>query len=83
LPTIFRMGVSTISLGLGLGGGKAATSSGASGGGGGSAFNISLRLSHSTIIARSGDVTGTIAFGTDTDDLYVYDGSHWQIYFND
>lgn len=76
------MGVSTISLGLGLGGGKAATSSGRLAGGG-SAFNISLRLSHSTIIARSGDVTGTIAFGTDTDDLYVYDGSHWQIYFND
>ena len=46
-------------------------------------FNISLRDTQSNIIARSGDATGTIAFGTDTDDLYIYDGSHWQIYFND
>lgn len=36
------MGVSTISLGLGLGGGKAATSSGRSGGGGGGGFSSTL-----------------------------------------
>ena len=51
--------------------------------GGDTGFNISLRDTHSNIIARTGDATGTVAFGTDTDDLYVYDGSHWQIYFND
>lgn len=74
------MGEATIQLGLGFGGGKLATSSGRPIGTTG--FNISLRLPHSTIIARSGDPTGTIAFGTDTDDLYVYDGANWQIYFN-
>jgi len=73
------MGVSTISLGLGLGGGKAATSSGRSGGGGGG-FNIDLRDTHSNIIARSGDAVGTIAFATDTYDLYVFDGSNWYFY---
>ena len=74
------MGESTISLGLGLGGGKASTVSGRPIGTTG--FNISLRDTHSNITARSGDPTGTIAFGTDTDDLYVYDGANWQIYFN-
>jgi len=74
------VGEATIQLGLGFGGGKFATSSGRPKGTAG--FNISLRLPHSTIIARSGDPTGTIAFGTDTDDLYVYDGANWQIYFN-
>ena len=32
---------------------------------------------------RSGDATGTIMFGTDTYDLYIFDGSDWQTYNND
>ena len=50
--------------------------------GGDSQFNIDIRDTHSNIIARSGDATGTIAFGTDTNDLYVYDGALWVYYFN-
>jgi len=50
------------------------------GGGGASGFNIDIRDTEATIFARTGDATGTIAFGTDTYDLYVYDGSAWQIY---
>ena len=45
-------------------------------------FNIDLRDTHSNIIARSGDATGVIAYGTDTQDLYVYDGASWQFYQN-
>lgn len=37
----------------------------------------------SNINARSGDPTGTIMYGTDTDDLYVFDGTNWQTYNND
>jgi len=51
-------------------------------GGGASGFNIDLRDTHANIIARTGDTTGTIAFGTDTQDLYVYDGTSWQFYQN-
>ena len=79
------MGVSTISLGLGLGGGKAATSSGTSSGGGGGGFNIDIRNTRANIVARSGDPVGSIAFVTSGDnqyDLMVYDGTNWQIYFN-
>ena len=47
-----------------------------------SGFNIDVRDTHANILARSGDSTGTIAFGTDTLDLYVYDGAFWQIYNN-
>tara|TARA_R110002110_G_scaffold91052_1_gene236669 strand:+ start:217 stop:495 length:279 start_codon:yes stop_codon:yes gene_type:complete len=56
----------------------------AQGGGGGvaSGFNIDVRDTHANILARSGDATGVIAFGTDTEDLYVYDGTNWQIYNN-
>ena len=50
--------------------------------GGGVGFNIDLRDTHANIIARSGDATGTIAFGTDTNDLYVYQGSLWVWYEN-
>lgn len=75
------MGVSTISLGLGLGGGKSATSSGTPSGGGG--FNIDLRDTHANITARTGDTEGTIAFGTDTYDLYVFYNSIWHFYYND
>tara|TARA_R110002020_G_scaffold368135_3_gene579990 strand:+ start:277 stop:495 length:219 start_codon:yes stop_codon:yes gene_type:complete len=45
-------------------------------------FNIDLRVVEATILARTGDPVGTIAFATDTHDLYVYDGSGWQIYRN-
>ena len=45
-------------------------------------FNIDVRDTHANIIARSGDATGTIAFGTDTNDLYVYQGSLWVWYEN-
>jgi hypothetical protein len=71
---------STISLGLGLGGGKSATSSGAPSGGGG--FNIDLRDTEANIVVRTSDATGVIAFGTDTYDLYVFNGFNWQIYNN-
>jgi hypothetical protein len=47
-----------------------------------SGFNIDLRDTHANIIARTGDVVGTIAFATDTYDLYVYDGSNWYFYNN-
>jgi hypothetical protein len=60
----------------------------ASGGGGGasSGFNISTRDTESNILAStpsnpSGEVT--IAFGTDTYELYVWDGSAWSIYSDD
>ena len=32
---------------------------------------------------RTGDATGTIMFGTDTYDLYIFDGTDWQTYNND
>lgn len=35
------------------------------------------------IRSRSGDTAGTIMYGTDTDDLYIFDGSEWQTYNND
>ncbi len=76
------MGEATISLGLGLGGGKASTASGRPGGGGGAGFNIDVRDTHANILARTGDATGVIAYGTDTQDLYVYDGASWQFYQN-
>jgi len=56
--------------------------SGGGAGGGASGFNIDLRLTHATIIARTGDAVGTIAFATDTYDLYVYDGTDWYFYNN-
>lgn len=71
---------SLISLGLGVGGGKASTSSGSLPVSGG--FNIDIRANQATIIARTGDAVGVIAYGTDTYDLYVYDGSAWQRYEN-
>ncbi|MGB2264641.1 MAG: hypothetical protein ACPH3C_05595, partial [Glaciecola sp.] len=34
----------------------------------------------STIRSRSGDATGTVMYGTDTDKLYIFDGSDWHEY---
>jgi len=45
-------------------------------------FVVILRDTHANIIARTGDTVGTIAFGTDTQDLYVYDGTNWYFYQN-
>jgi hypothetical protein len=45
-------------------------------------FNIDVRDTEANIFARTGDATGVIAFGTDTNDLYVYNGITWQIYNN-
>ena len=49
------------------------------------AYNITTRETESTISASSptnpaGEVT--IAYGTDTEDLYVWDGSSWYVYNN-
>ena len=34
------------------------------------------------ITARTSDDQGTIMYGSDTYDLYVFDGSNWQVYNN-
>jgi len=34
------------------------------------------------ISARTSDDAGTIMYGSDTYDLYVFDGSNWQVYNN-
>jgi hypothetical protein len=52
------------------------------GGGGSSGFNIDVRQLAAGILVRTGDAKGVIAFGTDTKDLYVFDGTTWQIYNN-
>jgi hypothetical protein len=49
-------------------------------------FNISTRDTEANILATSptnpsGEVT--IAYGTDTGDLYIWDGNNWIIYNND
>jgi hypothetical protein len=56
--------------------------SGGEGGGVASGFNIDVRDTEANILARTGDATGVIAYGTDTEDLYVYDGTNWQTYNN-
>jgi hypothetical protein len=58
---------------LGFGSGTSAAATG---------FNIDVFEIEATILARTGDAIGVIAFGTDTLDLYVYDGMAWQIYEN-
>ncbi len=70
------MPISGISQGLGLGGGAMATSSGA-GGGGTAIFSVALSLVEAAILARSGDPAGTIAYGTDTENYYIFNGSVW------
>ncbi len=78
------MSHSTISLGLGLGGGKSATSNGRLAGGG-AGLNISTRDTESNIASTtptnpSGQVT--IAYGTDKEDIYIWNGSSWYVYKN-
>lgn len=34
------------------------------------------------ITARTSDDTGTIMYGSDTYDMYVFDGTNWQIFNN-
>tara|TARA_R100000808_G_C2070387_1_gene98150 strand:+ start:300 stop:635 length:336 start_codon:yes stop_codon:yes gene_type:complete len=45
-------------------------------------FNIDIRAPHLDILSRTGDAVGVIAYGTDTEDIYVFDGTHWQTYEN-
>jgi hypothetical protein len=48
-------------------------------------FNIDVRDTRANIVARTGDATGVIAFVTSGDnqyDIMVYDGTNWQIYYN-
>ena len=76
------MPIAGIAQGLGLGGAATATISGAPSGGATGGFNIDVRDTQANILVRTGDATGVIAYGTDTEDLYVYDGTNWQIYNN-
>ena len=76
------MPIAGIAQGLGLGGGATATISGAPSGGASGGFNIDIRDTHANIVVRTSDATGVIAFGTDTYDLYVFNGFNWQIYNN-
>jgi hypothetical protein len=48
----------------------------------GAAFNIDIQLLRATIMSRAGDAVGTIAYGTDTEDIYVYNGTDWITYIN-
>lgn len=45
-------------------------------------FRIDVLDTHANILARTGDAVGVIAYGTDTEDIYVYDGNGWQYYEN-
>lgn len=76
------MPIAGISLGTGLGGGTTATISGAPAAAGAAAFNIDVRDTEANIVVRTSDATGVIAFGTDTYDIYVFNGFNWQIYNN-
>jgi hypothetical protein len=67
---------SVISLGLGLGGGKSATASGG-GGGGVVVFSVGVVDTQANILARSSDPAGTIGYGTDTENYYIFTGSLW------
>jgi len=47
------------------------------------AFAITANLTRANITLRTGDSVGTIAYGTDTYDFYVYDGSTgWHVFPN-
>jgi hypothetical protein len=71
------MPIAGISLGTGLGGGTAATISGSPSGGGAAVFIVGVVDTQANILARSSDNAGTIAYGTDTDNFYVFDGALW------
>jgi hypothetical protein len=70
-----------IAQGLGIGGGATATISGAPAAVAGG-FKIDVFDLKANILGRSGDEIGVIAFGTDTYDIYVFDGTNWQTYEN-
>ena len=77
-----------LTLDLPLSAGRPSTSSGIPGGGSTSTsgFNISIRNTEANILATTPTNPSsqvTIAFGTDTYELYVWDGSAWTIYNND
>jgi len=46
-------------------------------------LQVCLRDTETNILARSQDRIGRTALGTDTDTLYVFDGSDWQLYGHD
>ena len=70
------MPIAGISQGLGFGGGSTATISGAPGGAA-AVFSVEILLPQADILARTSDDAGTIAYGTDTENFYVFDGSLW------
>ena len=54
-------------------------------GGGGSGFNVTTRDTEANILASTPTNPTdevNIAFGTDTKDFYIYNGSTWNIIFN-
>jgi len=49
-------------------------------------FNVTIRDTEANILASTPTLSAGeagIAFGTDTNDFYVYDGSAWYIFNND
>jgi len=70
------MPIAGISLGTGLGGGTTATISGAPAGGV-VVFSVGVVDTQANILARSSDPAGTIAYGTDTENYYIFNGSLW------
>ena len=48
-----------------------------------SGFKVADLLTHSEIISLTNPEDFSIYYGTDTNDLYVFDGSKWQVYNND
>ena len=77
------MSLSRLGLSLGIGGGTSATSSGGGGGGAAAGFNIGSGETKSTIEARTGDPAGYITWATDTNDIYVGDGSDNLAFYTD
>ena len=49
----------------------------AQGGGGAVVFSVEIQDTEANILARSSDDAGTIAYGTDTENYYIFDGSLW------
>tara|TARA_R110002020_G_scaffold398352_3_gene608409 strand:+ start:91 stop:300 length:210 start_codon:yes stop_codon:yes gene_type:complete len=40
-------------------------------------FSVEIQDTQANILARTSDDTGTIAYGTDTKNFYVFDGDVW------